>query len=178
MTIGRLSGTLVWLTVLWVLLWDDVSVANLVSGLLVGAGVLVFARQRPLLTTDPDHRARVRPLAVVHLVLFTLYKLVEANLVLAWEIITPRNKINVGVVAVPLRTDSEIAMMVVANIITLTPGTVTIEVQGSPSVLFVNVLHLHDLEVVRRDLQRIEELSVRAFGSRSARAQFAREVQA
>ena len=56
-------------------------------------------------------------------------------------------------------------MMVVANVITLTPGTITIEAHGTPPVLYVNVMHLHDLDGVRRDLLHIEELSVRAFGS-------------
>jgi multicomponent Na+:H+ antiporter subunit E len=67
-------------------------------------------------------------------------------------------------------------MMAVANVITLTPGTVTIEVEDSPPVLYVHVLHLHDLEAVRRDLLRIEEFSVRAFGSPAARAQLARNT--
>lgn len=172
----RLSGLLVWLTALWLLLWDDVSVANALAGLLVGIAVLTFARLPRVSRLGPDDRARIRPLALGHLALYVAYKLVEANLVLAWEVLTPRNRINVGVVAVPLRTDSEIAMMVVANIITLTPGTVTIESLGTPPVLYVNVLHLDDLDEVRRGLLRVEELCVRAFGSRRARAQLAGEV--
>jgi len=91
--------------------------------------------------------------------------------VLAWEIVTPRNRINTGVVEVPLRTESNMATMIVANVITLTPGSLVLEAVGSPPVLYVNVLHLHDLERVRHDLLHIEELSVRAFGSRAARAQ-------
>jgi len=50
---------------------------------------------------------------------------------------------------------------------------VTIEAKGSPAVLYVNVLHLNDVERVRVDLRRLEGVCVRAFGSRSARAQLA-----
>jgi multicomponent Na+:H+ antiporter subunit E len=178
MTGWRISGILVWLTVLWLLLWDDLSVANVLSGLAVAAGVLTFARMPRVRSADDDDRPRIRPLATAYLVGYVAYKLVEANLILAWEIVTPKNKINVGVVAVPLRTDSEVAMMVVANVITLTPGTVTIESVGSPAVLYVNVLHLDSIDEVRADLLRIEELCVRAFGSRRARAQIAGEVAA
>jgi multicomponent Na+:H+ antiporter subunit E len=119
---------------------------------------------------------RIRPLALGWYFLYVLYTLVESNLVLAWEIVTPTNKITNGVVAVPLRTSSPSAMMVVANVITLTPGTMTIEVAGDPPVLYVNVLHLHDVERVRRDLLHLEELSVRAFGSAGAREQLAGRI--
>jgi Multisubunit Na+/H+ antiporter, MnhE subunit len=172
MTAIRVSGILVWLLVLWLLLWDDVSAANLVSGVVVGAAVLAFARL-PRIRRADDDVARVNVLRTIGFGFYVLYKLVEANVVLAWEIVTPRNTINTGVIAVPLRTESNTAMMVIANVITLTPGTMTIEVAGSPPVIYVNVLHLNDIERVRRDLLRLEELSVRAFGSRAARAQLA-----
>jgi multicomponent Na+:H+ antiporter subunit E len=172
----RVSGMLVWLATLWVLFWDDLSTANVLSGIAVGFAVLAFAHLPGVGHVDADSRPRVRPLSTAYLAIYVLYKLVEANLILAWEIVTPKNRINVGVVAVPLRTDSQISMMVVANIITLTPGTVTIESVGTPPVLYVNVLHLDELEKVRRDLLRVEELCVRAFGSRRDRAQLAGEV--
>lgn len=167
----RASGIVVWLTLLWLLLWGDLSWANVLSGLVV-AIVVVGVAQLPRLARRADADvARVNVPATLWFGVYVLYKLVESNVVLAWEIMTPRNRINSGVVAVPLRTDSNMAMMAVANVITLTPGTMTIEAIGAPPVLYVNVLHLHDIEEVRRDLLRIEELSVRAFGSRAARAQ-------
>ena len=47
----------------------------------------------------------------------------------------------------------------------------TIEAKGTPSVLYVHVLHLDDIERVKAELLHLEELSVKAFGSRAARAQ-------
>lgn len=169
MSAFRVSGVLIWVVLLWVLLWADLSTANVVSGLAVGIIVLAVAGSTH--SADPQRRSRVAPLAALHFAGFFLYKLVEANLILAWEIVTPRNRINTGVVEVPLRTESNLATMIVANVITLTPGSLVLEAVGSPPVLYVNVLHLHDLDRVRRDLLHIEELSVRAFGSPAARAQ-------
>lgn len=167
----RLPGVLVWLTGLWVLLWGDLSAANVLAGLAVAIGVLTLTRSPRL--SDPDGAVRVAPLAALHFLVYVVVKLVEANIVLAKEIVTPRNRINTGVVEVPLRTESNLATMIVANVVTLTPGTVVLESNGSPPVLYVNVLHLHDLDQVRRDLLRIEELSVRAFGSAAARRELA-----
>lgn len=172
----RVSGVLLWLTVLWIALWHDLSLANVLAGLLVGATVLAVAGAPRVLANDDAERVRVKPLASLYFIGFVFYKLVEANLYLAWEIVTPRNRINVGVVAVPLRTESTTAAMIVANVITLTPGSITIESLGSPPTLYVNVMHLHDVERVRRDLLHIEELSVAAFGSAIAREQLAAKV--
>jgi len=171
MTAVRVSGVLLWITVLWVLLWGNLSVANVVSGLTVAVVVLAVARLPR--TSSGVSRSRLAPLAALHFAGFFLYKLFEANIFLAWEIVTPKNRINTGIVEVPLRTESNVATMIVANVITLTPGSLVIEAIGSPPVLYVNVLHLHDLDRVRRDLLRIEELSVRAFGSAVARRQLA-----
>lgn len=172
----RLSGVLLWSTVLWVALWHDLSVANVIAGLLVGSAVLAVSGAPRVLVGDDADRVRIRPLASLYFVGFVFYKLVEANLYLAWEVLTPRNQINVGVVAVPLRTESTTAAMIVANVITLTPGSITIESLGSPPTLYVNVMHLHDVERVRSNLLHIEELSVRAFGSAKARSQLAATV--
>jgi multicomponent Na+:H+ antiporter subunit E len=161
----RLSGMLVWLTVLWVALWGDLSVANVLSGLVVALVVLAVARQPRLIRRGTDDDAHVSPLAMAHFGLYVLYKLGEANLILAWEIIRPRSRVLTGVVEVPLRTESELVRNVVANVVTLTPGTVTLEVQAEPPALSVSSFFLDDLDGVRRDTLRIEELAVRAFGS-------------
>lgn len=174
MTAVRISGVLLWITVLWVLLWGNLSVANVISGLTVAVVVLTVARLPR--TSSGVSRGRLAPLAALHFAGFFLYKLFEANIFLAWEIVTPKNRINTGIVEVPLRTESNVATMIVANVITLTPGSLVIEAIGSPPVLYVNVLHMHDLDRVRRDLLRIEELSVRAFGSAVARRQLAGSV--
>lgn len=171
----RAPLTLLWLTVLWLLLWADLSAANIVSGIIVGAVLLAAAGARSI--RRDDTAPIVSPLASLWFVIWVLAKLVQANLVLAWEILTPRNRIRTGVVAVPLRTESPTASMIVATVITLTPGTLTIDVGGSPPVLYVHVLHLHDVDRVRSDLLAIEWLSVRAFGSRRARAQLRGEVE-
>lgn len=169
MTTLRVSGIVVWLTVLWVLLWGSLSLANVASGLLAAVVVLTIARLPRIRKVEHDQRAVINPIATIWLIVVVLYKLIEANLVLAWEIVTPRDKIHSGVIAVPMRTESETSMMIVANVITLTPGTVTVDVIGSPPVVYVHVLHLREIEQVRADLLHLEALTVRAFGSRSMR---------
>lgn len=154
-----------WLTLIWVALWGSLTAANVVGGVLVAAAVFVVF---PV----PTRRAPayvIRPLATARFVVHFAYKLVEANLVVAWEVVTPRNRINEGIVAVPIAGCSDGLVLILASAIGLTPGTLPLEVDRSAEVMFVHVLHLHDIDEVRRDLQHLELLIVRAFGSPSAR---------
>ena len=155
--------TTIWLTVVWVALWEDLSAANVLAGLALAVGLVVLFPLSP-----PGVAGALRPAAMVRFALYFAWKLVEASLVLAWEVVTPRNRINQGIVAVPIQGVSDTLTTLVANAISLTPGTLTIEIRRRPTILYVHVLHLHDIEAVRRDVQHLEVLAIRAFGSARA----------
>lgn len=156
-------ATAVWLTAMWVLLWGDLSPANVLGGMVAALTLLlVFPAKRRL----PEHW--LRPGAALWFLAYFLYKLIEANVVLAWEIITPRNRIREGIVELPVTACSPGLVTLIANTISLTPGTLTVEVDRDGGHLFIHVLHLRDVEAVRHDLLRFEQLALRAFGSPEA----------
>ncbi|MGK0313633.1 MAG: multicomponent Na+:H+ antiporter subunit E, partial [Ilumatobacter sp.] len=101
-------------------------------------------------------------------------QLLKANFVVAWEIITPRLKLNRAIIAVPMHTTSAGVVTLIANSVTLTPGTLTIYVAEEFSsdgdiverTLFVHVLHFIDVESVRRDVLQLERRAIKAFGQR------------
>lgn len=161
---------LVWLVVVWVALWEQVSPANVASGLVVALVVLTLF---PL--GDRDSSGRVRPVAAVRFLVYFAWKLVEASAIVAWEVVTPRNRINEGIVAIPIRGVSDAVITVVANAISLTPGTLTLEARRSPAVLYVHVLHLREVEAVRRETLHLEALAIRAFGPPEVAAALASE---
>lgn len=149
-----------WLTGLWIVLWRDLSAANLLSGLLIGA-LAEVARPRRALGLA---RHQVRPVALAGFVVYFLWKLVESNVVLAREVLTPRNSIETGVIEVSLGPCSDLVATIVANAISLTPGTLTLEVRSDGSTkLYVHVLHLHDVEAARRDVATLTRLVSAAF---------------
>ena len=155
------------LVMLWLALWSDVSAANLLSGvLLAGAIVLPF-------DTGDGGSVVVRPLHVGRFALHFLYKLVQASFVVARTVVAPRHRINTGVVAVPLRGCSDAVATLIADTITLTPGTLTLEVRRDPLTLFVHALDVRDVEQVQADVRRLEVLAVKAFGPPDAVAALA-----
>jgi multicomponent Na+:H+ antiporter subunit E len=151
-----------WLTALWVVMWRELSAANLLAGLAIGT---VAELARPWRALGQREHA-VRPLALLSFAAYFLVKLVESNIVLAREVLTPRNSIETGVIEVPLGACSDLVVTIVANAISLTPGTLTLEVRRLETpTLYVHVLHLHDVGAARRDVARLTAKVNAAFPS-------------
>lgn len=165
----RLPMLLIWLTALWVTLWDDLSPGTVLGGLGVAVVVLLVARPTGVSGLERNY---FRPFAALQYAAYFLVLLVKSNLLVAWEIITPGSGLNRAIIGVRMHTRSAGVVTLVANSITLTPGTVTIDVAERrldedtvERTLFVHVLHLDTLEDVRRDVLKLERLAVKAFGT-------------
>lgn len=153
------------IVMIWLALWSDASAANVLSGLLLaGTLVLVFGPWQPGTVV-------IRPVHVARFALHFLYKLIQASLVVARTVVTPQNRINTGIVAVPLRGCSDAVTTLIANTISLTPGTLTLEVRRDPLILFIHALDVRSVEQVQDDVRRLEILAVKAFGPAAAVAE-------
>lgn len=159
---SRLFPSIIWMTIVWVALWEDLTWANLIGGAAVG----VFVNWLVPLRT-PVARHGIRPLALVRLLAVFGRELVEASALMAWEVVTPHNRINAAVVGVPLKSRSRGIVTHVANMVSLTPGTLTLEVEEETMTIYIHVLHLDSVEATRRAVLRLEELAMAAFPLRS-----------
>jgi multicomponent Na+:H+ antiporter subunit E len=164
---------LVTVIVVWVALWGDLTWANIASGVGVGALVLVVSPRSP-------GTVRLRPIATARFGVIFLYKLFEATVVVAWEVLTPRNQIREAIVAVPLGDLPDPVVTVAANAVSLTPGTLTLEVVHDPLVMYVHVLHLDSVEGAREEIYAMVDLACAAFGCSApvrSEAAVSREVE-
>jgi multicomponent Na+:H+ antiporter subunit E len=150
-----------WLVVAWVLLWGRLSWANVLSGVAVVAVLLV------VVPIGGTRRAVVHPVALARLAGHFLVQLVRANVTLARTILAPRDRLRTGVVAVPLDDVSDGVLAVVVHLTALTPGTLTVEIERDPTVLYIHVTALRDREDVVRELRTTQRLAVAAFGGRA-----------
>lgn len=173
----RLPALIIWLTLVWALLWGDLGLASLLSGLGVAVFVVLVARPtgvRGIQVTS------FRPVSAVVFVVYFLVQLVKSSVEVAWEVITPGSNVNRAIISVPLHITTDGLTTVVGNAITLTPGTLTVDVRRTgpdrPPVLYVHALHFTDVASMRRDVLRLEHLAVRAFGTREQRAELDRVV--
>jgi multicomponent Na+:H+ antiporter subunit E len=125
------------LAVAWTVSTGQFTVANLLAGLVLGYLVLLFARR----TLGPSNYFAKVPL-VLRFSGFYLWQLVLSNLRLAYDVMTPTHYMRPGVIAVPLeaRTDAEITLL--SNLITLTPGTLSLDLSPDRRVLYVHAMYI------------------------------------
>lgn len=160
-----------WFVLLWSALWGSFTWANLLGGVAVAVGVLSVARL-PMTGLEAQGSVRIRPLWALWFLIYFAVKVVQSNVMLAWEVVTPRNSIKTGILALDLRDCSDAVVTLIANALTLTPGSLTIEVRRRPTTIYVHVLHLHNPERVRAEMTALAKLAIRAFGTTEALTQF------
>lgn len=165
--LGRLP-LLGWLTLVWVGLWGSPTPANVLGGIAVGVAVVGLLP----LSAVPSH-GLVRPVALLRFVVFFAFDLLRASTKVAAQVLRPRLQLRQAVVAVPVRGASDRLLTLLANAISLTPGTLTLEVDRPRSTLYVHVLDVGSgpdaVEQVRASILRVERLAILAVGSPDCR---------
>ncbi len=73
---------------------------------------------------------------------FFLVQLAISNAIVAWEVLTPRHNMRPGIVRVPMRSRTDLEVTLLANLISLTPGTLSLEATEDRSALYVHGLHV------------------------------------
>jgi multicomponent Na+:H+ antiporter subunit E len=152
-----------WLVVVWVLLWGEWSWANVLGGVVVAVGVVTFVPLPPVV-----QNARLHPLPFVRLVAAFVRDLAVANAQVAWLAVRPGGPPRAALVRVRLRTDSDLLLTLVAEALTLVPGSVVLDVDRSHRELSLHLLHVRDGEDLCRQKASVlatEDRVVRAFGS-------------
>ena len=118
------SPMVLWLTLTWVVLWGDLSSANVVSGALIGVMVIAVFPLPPVVFDG-----RVHPVAVVRLIGWFVVDLVRASVQVTALALRfghqPRN----AVVQVDLRSRSDLYLTITAELVTLVPGSMVIDVR-------------------------------------------------
>lgn len=81
--------------------------------------------------------------------------LVRANLQVAHDVLTRHRYANPGVLAIPLRAETDLELTLLANLVTLTPGTLSLDVcfTGGRRVLYVHAMFAGDPERVRQEIR-------------------------
>ena len=166
-----------WLTAVWVGLWGSVTAANVLGGLAL-AVVLVWLLPLP---SGGGHGV-VHPAALLRFAVRFLADLVVSSLQVVALVLRPRLALRQGVVAVRVPGASEGLLTVLGNAISLTPGTLTLDVDLPSSTLYVHALDVgtppDGVDQLRRGLADQAAAAVRAVGTPDARAQLRQSSRA
>jgi multicomponent Na+:H+ antiporter subunit E len=152
---------LCWLILVWMLLWGTVSVANVVSGLAIA---LMITLLLPLPAVAVE--GRVHPLSLLLLIVVVAYELVVSSLQVVWLAIRPGSPPRSAVLRAHLDIKSDLVLALAVNILTLTPGSIVLEIDQVRRMIYVHVIDVGSEKAVDRfyrQVSRIERLLVRTF---------------
>ena len=94
-----------------------------------------------------------RVLLAARLGAYFLYELTVSSLQVAWDVITPRQRSRPAIVAVPLDIEDPLQITVLANLISLTPGTLSLDVSPDGRTLYVHDMFVDDPDETRRNIK-------------------------
>ncbi len=77
---------------------------------------------------------------------YYLTELVLSSLYVAYDIITPKNLTRPGIVEVPVSLTNETALIAYANLISMTPGSLTMDMSSDKKKIYVHAMYLYDRE--------------------------------
>jgi len=146
----------VWLTVAWLALWGGLSWANLFSGVLVATLIVaLWAPREPL-------GLRAHPIGLAKFIMFVAVDMVTASYQVAREVVRPNPQLREAIVAVPLVSTTRGMVTVIAAAISLTPGTLVIDIlrTGPNITLFVHVFDLDDHDSLIAHIAELEQSAI------------------
>jgi multicomponent Na+:H+ antiporter subunit E len=108
---------------------------------------------------------RVAPYAALYVAVF-LRELLTANLDVAYRVLAPSMPIRPDVIAIPLRVESDTAITTIANSITLTPGTLTMDHDAETNTLYVHAIAARDRGSVIGPIRTWEDYALVIFEGR------------
>ena len=154
-------GVLLWLTIVYIALWGDLSVANLLAGLTVGTLIMVVL---PLPRIPVS--GRLHPLSLAELIVVASYYAIESSLQIAWFAIRPAPPPVSGVLRVYLSTRSDLVLVLCTDVLNLIPGTIVLEIDRQRCIVYVHVLDVSSAAAVDkfyRTTRQVERLLIEAF---------------
>lgn len=155
---------LIWLVVVWGALWRDFSVGNLVFGAIIAVAISQVFYLPPV-----ELSGRFNVLRAALFLPWFLYKVTVASFEVLWWAMVKGPNIRNAVIAVPLRSPSDLLMTSVGHVLSLIPGSLVVEVDRGSSTLYVHAMNVPTLEAaekVRHDIQYIEARLIEVMGTR------------
>ncbi|MGS4946317.1 Na+/H+ antiporter subunit E [Meridianimarinicoccus sp. RP-17] len=145
------------LAFVWMVLTDTGSASALVSGFVLGFGALWLAQP---LYGEPGMYF-VRTFRIMHLMLFFAWDLIKSSISVAAAVLLPGRVTQSGIIDMPLDVKSDVEILLVANLISLTPGTLSLDVSEDRKTLHIHAMFAADPEAEVQGLKDGMERMVR-----------------
>lgn len=136
------------LAMIWTAMTGNLTLPNLVAGF-VFAYLVLFAL-RPFFGATGYFRKLPK---AVGFVLYFVKEMLVSSVRVAWDVITPAHRSRPGIVAIPLEAQTPMEITLLANAITLTPGTLSLDLSEDQRVLYIHAMFVDDPDALRREIK-------------------------
>lgn len=102
-----------------------------------------------------------RTYLILRLIAIFVRELVKSGVTVARIVLRPGREFHSGILAIPLACKSDLEIMVFANLITLTPGTLSIDVSDDRTTLYVHAIHTDDPAADKQAMKDAFEVNIR-----------------
>ena len=89
------------------------------------------------------------------------WELIVSSISVAWDVLTPRHRARPGIIAVPMKAKGEAEVLLVTNLVSLTPGTLSLDVTEDCRTLYVHAMFTDDPDRIRAEIANGMERWVR-----------------
>ncbi|MGY4690392.1 Na+/H+ antiporter subunit E [Salibacterium sp. K-3] len=136
------------MSLIWMFMNDAWTFASFISGYVIGLAVLFFLRG-----FFPQKFYFSGLYAIVKLLLIFLKELILSALEVVGQILQPKLKIQPGIFAMDIDLHKNWEVTVLSCLITLTPGTLVVDISPDNRTLFIHAMHLPDIEKAKKDIR-------------------------
>lgn len=130
------------LSFIWVALTGSMYYTNFLFGFLIGFFILWIMNRE-----ETDRRYFNRVPKTIGFFFFFLYEMIMANIQVAYDVITPKYFFKPGIVRYPLEANSDIEINLLSTMISMTPGTLILDISEDKKSLYIHVMYLKDRDV-------------------------------
>ncbi|NBJ68597.1 MULTISPECIES: Na+/H+ antiporter subunit E [Clostridia] len=124
---------------MWMFLGESYSVSSFIAGYILGI-LLLFLLRRFV----PDTFYLQRVIKIISLILLFIKELISSNIEIVKLVYTPKPDFEPGIFTFPTELKSNWEITLLANLITLTPGTLSVAVSRDNTKLFIHAMDIND----------------------------------
>ncbi len=135
----------VWMIIFLLIIWcgfsNNFSLANLILGLCI-ATMCNFLVVRQIASS------RINMIRLLKLIGYMLWQLIKSSIEVAWDVITPTHLHQPELIEIPLACTTDIEKTLLANLLSLTPGTLSIDLNKQNNHLIIHAMFAQDKQKI------------------------------
>lgn len=143
------------LALVWIALTGRFNAENLGIGFLVSFIVLALTSR---IWGGKPYTQKAR--YIIQFILYVLWEIIVSSIIVALDVIRPKLTARPGVIAIPLEKDTNLEITILANLISLTPGTLSLDISTDKKMLFVHCMFASDAEGLRKNIKETLEAPI------------------